>query len=363
MRGILTSGLALFLLSCSGKFLKYDKAEELKRIDEFDQKVQIVVPDETVSEPSGPVTTTGTVGTTAGTTATAEAKEEEPAPPSKSKKKAPKKKEKKAAKKKEPAPKRFGVDKRGRRLPYLESQKGFNGRRPIKDPFRVGEKVVHKVHYYTINAGTMVLEVKPFATVNGRKAYNFHMNIRTSDWYSSIYSVDDKANILMDFETLVPTVFTLHVKESGQLREARMLMEPKQATFWERKVTKAHGEEEKKLSWEIEDFSQNLFSGVYYLRFFHWDVGTENAFRVADDGENLIFRGKAIRKEKLKTDAGEFNTIVIKPQVELKGKYKPVGDIFIWLSDDDRKYILKISSKIRIGSLVSEVTELYPGRD
>ena len=75
----------------------------------------------------------------------------------------------------------------------------------------------------------------------------------------------------------------------------------------------------------------------------------------------MLFKGKAIRKERISTDVGEFDAVVIKPEVELQGKYKPIGDNFIWLSDDDRKYILRIESKIRIGSLVSEIVELNPG--
>lgn len=343
--------LVVVLASCSAKYLKYEKSEGLTKIDEFDKKVQIVIPEEEKPTTNG---TTG-VSPTAGSTAVATQPTPVPTPEPK--------KGKKRKIKPPVAPAPVGVDKKGRRQPELESDIGFNGRRPIKDPFRVGEKIVHQVHYYSISAGKMWLEVKPFATVNGRKTYNFAMNIRTSDWYSGIYSVDDKATILMDYETMVPTVFTLHVKETGQLKEARMLIEPGQATFWEKKVTEKHGEEERRLSWEIPEYTQNLFSGVYYMRAFHWDVGVENAFRVADDNENLIFRGKAIRKEKIKTAAGEFNAIVIQPQVELKGKYKPVGDIFVWLSDDDRKFILKIESKIKIGTLVSEIVELNRGKD
>lgn len=349
--------LVVVLASCSAKYLKYEKSEQLTKIEEFDKKVQIIIPEE-----EKPATTDGSTGvsatTSSGTTAVAPTLTPSPTPES-----APNKKEKgRKAKGKEKYAAKV-EEKKGKRQPEIESDIGFNGRRPIKDPFRVGEKVVHQVQYYSINAGTMNLEVKPFATVNGRKTYNFAMQIRTSDWYSGIYSVDDRATILMDFENMIPTVFTLHVKETGQLKEARMLIEPRQATYWERKVTEKNGEEEKRLNWEILEYSQSLFSGLYYMRAFTWDVGTENQFRVADDNENLIFRGKVVRREKIKTAAGEFNALVLKPQVELKGKYKPVGDIFVWLSDDDRKFILRIESKIKIGSLVSEVIELDRGKE
>lgn len=354
---------ALVVISCGSGALKYEKAGELKKIDEFDNKVQIVIPVDPDDEPAG--------------TTAAEKEKAEAVKTSVAETPAVKKVEKIA-----PAPKAAKVKKQKtvklpplpkRRPPELESDAGFApprftadgqlSRRPLADPFRVGEKVVHKVNYYALSAGSMNVEVKPFAEVNGRKSYHFHIGIRTSDWYSRIYSVDDKVSVLMDFESLVPSVFTLAVRESGQLKEARMLFEKNTATYWERRVTEKNGEEEKRLNWEILDYSQNLFSSVFYMRFFDWKVGVENSFRVADDNENLIFRAKAIRKEKISTDAGEFNAIVIQPQVELKGKFKPVGDIFIWLSDDDRKYILKIESKVKIGTLVSEITELVPGKN
>lgn len=363
--------LASFLVGCSAKYLKYEKAEELKKIDDFDKRVTIVMPEDATGTPTpapavtpdpSPTSVTTTAGSLAVPVLAPTPTATKPVTKESAKEKRDrinKEKKEKLAKVREKAK---GAKPKGRRQPELESDVGFDGRRPIIDPFRVGEKVVHRVHYYSISAGTLTLEVKPFATVNERKTYNFRMAIKTSEWYSGIYSVDDYGTILMDYENLIPTVLTLHIRETGQLREARMLMEPRETTFWERKVTEKHGEEERRLTWETPEYTQNLFSGIYYMRTFHWDVGTENAFRVTDDKENLIFRGKAIRKEKLTTAIGEFNAIVIKPQVELKGKYKPVGDIFVWLSDDERKYILRIESKIKIGTLTSEIIELNPGR-
>lgn len=352
--------LALGLLtSCGSKYLKYDKESDLKDMKEFNQKVDIVIPEEPTDAAAvapGPVVEEAK--TTSATTTTPQVPAVESKKTGRSKAKVSKLKAPRSLKGKTGTAKPVGPT---RRQPELESDQGFEGRRPLRDPFRVGEKVVHKVHYYSVSAGSLDMQVKPFAQVNGRKAYNFNINIKTSNWYSSIYSVDDRMTTLVDFETMVPWVFQLHVRETGQLRESRMLFDKNQATFWERKVTKKDGEEEKKLNWEILDYSQNIFSGIFYMRTFQWPLGVENAFRVADNGKNMIFRGKAIRKEKLSTDIGDFDSIVVQPQIELAGKFEPVGDIFIWLSDDDRKFILRIEAKIKIGTLVSEVIELKPG--
>lgn len=252
------------------------------------------------------------------------------------------------------------------RKPEIEDAEGFEpgSRRPILDPFRVGEEVVHDVNYFKVTAGELRLKVEPFAMVNGRKSYTWAMEIRTSALFNAFYSVDDRVEIFTDYETLVPSVFKLSVKESKQRREAKMLFDPVKNTakFWEKKVTAEDGEEEKRQEWEILPFSQNVYSIIFYMRNFKWETGKEYSFYIANDNENLVFSGKALRREVLNTKLGPMKAIVIQPKVVLKGKYTPIGDNFIWLSDDEHKYVLRIESKIKIGTLVSEVVSINKGK-
>lgn len=336
---------ALLSVACASKVLKYKDAEKLKENTEFEQSVVIVVAEESKSLP--PTADQVLLPEATATTTTTLA----PRP------------KKEARKPKKEDLKKTTTTVSARRQPDLESDVGFQGRRPIKDPFRVGEKVTHRVSYFNVTAGDMILEVRPFAQVNGRKSYNFAIGIKSSPLFSSFYTADDLATTMLDFETMSPSVFALHVKESAQLREARAIFDfdANTAKFWEKKVTSSAGEQEKKLEWEILPFSQNVYSTAFYMRAFFWDVGVENSFRVAHDGENLVFKGKCIRKEKIKIDAGEFDALVIKPEVTLKGVFRPTGDVYIWLSNDDRKYVLKIEAKIKIGTLVSEAKSIEPG--
>lgn len=354
---------SVLIIACSSAPPKYENIKKLETNDEFEQAVKIqdqqspVVP-----EPKGKKG--GKKGPTPIPKATPSELEKTLLPAKAPEKKAASKKVvtkkgKKGAKVEElpAAPQR--------RQPDLEDDVGFQGRRPLKDPFRIGEVITHNVHYFKISAGTLALKVKPMVYVNNRKAYNFVTEIKTSSFYSKVYSVDDSVETFVDYETLVPSVYALHVKETGQLREARMLFDENtgQAKFWEKKVTDKNGEEEKKQTWDILPYSQNVFSAIFYIRNFQWEVGKEVAFRVADDEQNLIFKGKCIRREKIDTELGEMSALVIKPEIILKGKFKPVGDIYIWLSDDEHKYPLRIESKIKIGTLVSEVISIVPGQN
>lgn len=372
-----------FVIGCSSSPLKYEKAEELKKNKEFEQAVKIETPADGAPETAAAKKTEVPVpiGQQSKSQAPEVVKKKtktkgsstsngQKAPPSSEKSKIETEKKQKVEpsmakteeKATETAPE--AVPQVSQRQPDIEDSVGFNGRRPTKDPFRIGEEVVHDVNYFKVSAGALRFKVEPFAVVNNRKSYVFAMEIKTSPLFSKFYSVDDRVEVFVDFEDLVPRVFQLHVKETKQLREAKMLFDIDRnvATFWEKKVTPDYGEEEKKQEWEILPFTQNVYSAMFYLRNFQWETGKEYSFRVANDNENLVFSGKAVRREILDTKIGPKKAIVIQPTFYLKGKFKPIGDNFIWVSDDDRKYILRIESKIKIGTLVSEVIAINPGK-
>lgn len=250
-----------------------------------------------------------------------------------------------------------------KRQPELEDSEGFVNRRPLVDPFRVGEKVVHTVSYFGTTAGILTFSIGPYLEVNSRKSYNFQVGIKSSRLFSSFYSVDDKVETYVDYENLVPHVFKLDIKESGQLKQSQAFFDQKtlKADYWENKYTEKNGHEEKKLSWDILPFSQNAFSAIFYMRVFKWNVGQEYTFRVSDDEKNIVFRGKALEKVLLQTDAGKFNAIKIRAEIVSRGALTQTGDLFLWLSDDSHRYVLRIEAKIKIGTLVSEITSLDPG--
>jgi hypothetical protein len=53
-----------------------------------------------------------------------------------------------------------------------------------------------------------------------------------------------------------------------------------------------------------------------------------------------------------------MNTIKIKPEIEIDGIFKPIGDVFFWLTDDDRKMLVRIESKIKIGTITASLVDI-----
>lgn len=328
-------------LGCASRVLQYDRADEILKNEEYDKKLEV----KAVPPP------------------TPEVKEIPPPEPAPEIEKGKKKKAAKPpVKKKEEKP---VVKKIGPHQPDIEDGVGFEGRRPIKDPFRQGEKLTLNLSYFNIVAGTMDLEVKPMVEVNGKKSYHFQVTAKSNSFFNHIYGVDDSAVTYLSYDELIPANLQITIKESKQLAEARTFFDWKtlKASYWQKRVTKDNGEESKKVEWDILPFSQNVISAAFYLRTFTYEVGKKLAFRVADEGKNIVFSGEVLRKEKLETDIGTLDTIVLKPKLTVDGVFTPVGEIMVWLTDDDRKFLVRLESKIKIGTIVAKVKSLDKGQE
>lgn len=227
-------------------------------------------------------------------------------------------------------------------------------------PVVPGEKTVFAVKYMGMQAGFMSLEVLPQVLVNKVPHYHFLGKIWTTESFSNVYRVQDEISSMVNIKTRLPSVYKLKVNESKKQKEARFFINhaENKAFYWEKKREDGEAEVEKKQEWQVEPNSQDVFSSLFYLRFLKWSVGQENSFNVAADEENQIYRGRALRFETLDTAVGKFQTIVIQPKVELKGKFKQSGEILVWLTRDTQQRIVKFQAKLAFGSLTAEVTEL-----
>lgn len=248
------------------------------------------------------------------------------------------------------------------RLPELEDAEGFNGRRPLVDPFGTNEKVVLDVTYFGLKAGELALESRPLVEVNGRKSYHFVIRIKSYSFFDRIYSVDDWAETFLDFEHLTPYNLAVHIKESKQIKESRSVYDfsSLEANFWEKQVTKDKGEKNKKVSWKIDPFSQNVLSAIFYLRTFTMRVGKILHFKIADAGKNILFRAEVVREETLERKPKALKAVVLKLEFKQDGVFQKTGDVFLWLTHDERKFPVRIESKIKIGTLVGSLQTIVP---
>ena len=59
-------------------------------------------------------------------------------------------------------------------------------------------------------------------------------------------------------------------------------------------------------------------------------------------------------------DAGTFDCVIVEPLIKEGGLFKSEGRVLLWLTNDERKIPVKVSTRVVIGSIDAELRE-YSG--
>ncbi|HEU4989874.1 MAG TPA: DUF3108 domain-containing protein, partial [Gemmatimonadaceae bacterium] len=90
---------------------------------------------------------------------------------------------------------------------------------------------------------------------------------------------------------------------------------------------------------------------LYYIRTLPLRVGLDTTFSDYFRADRNPVRLRVLRREHIHVPAGEFDAIVVQPIIKSKGIFSENGRAEVWLSDDDRRIMLQMKSKLSIGSL------------
>ena len=108
----------------------------------------------------------------------------------------------------------------------------------------------------------------------------------------------------------------------------------------------------------IPPFVQDALSALYFVRTQPLHVG--DTFRIPHfDNGNLYDLAVIVhKKEKIKVPAGTFQTILVEPLMASEGIFKRKGKLNIWMTDDERRIPVKMTSKIAIGSIGANLARI-----
>jgi len=84
-------------------------------------------------------------------------------------------------------------------------------------------------------------------------------------------------------------------------------------------------------------------------------------FPIVSEGKNWEANVTVVRREYMDTPLGRKRTIVVKPETKFNGRMENRGDSFIWLTDDDRRFIVRVELKVRIGTIKAKLSEVKLG--
>ncbi|HEY8279749.1 MAG TPA: DUF3108 domain-containing protein [Bdellovibrionota bacterium] len=229
--------------------------------------------------------------------------------------------------------------------------------------FQTGERTVFDITYFGATAGQLELEIMPPKVVAERTTFHFRAVASTTSIFSLFYRVNDVAESFMDSEGLFSHKFSIKLDESRQQRDVLELydQEKRKAYYWSKLERPDKDMVKEQSEIELVPFTQDGLSSFFFVRTLPLEIGKVYEFPVVNNGKLRTVRVTPVRKEDLKTKAGEFPSIVVKPEVVLDGVMQSHGESFMWVSDDAQRRILKIDAKIKVGSVIAYLRELSYG--
>jgi Kdo2-lipid IVA lauroyltransferase/acyltransferase len=229
-----------------------------------------------------------------------------------------------------------------------------------KIPFEIGERVEMDLRWLAIPAGKAVLEVKQGPQMNGRPTFHLWGNVLSSKIVDTIYHVDNTAESFVDTEALIPYKFLLHMVESKQNKETRVAFDHVngKAYYWAKRTSERWGPLDLDRTDVLIPQAKDLWSAIYYARYLNYKLNEKQKFVVYENGQNWEVELTPVANELVISGVGAFQCWKILVKVSLNNVLKPMGDVYMWLSDDSKKHLVKFDAKIKIGSLYGVLTSI-----
>lgn len=219
------------------------------------------------------------------------------------------------------------------------------------DAFPIPERLEFELSYSGITAGHAVQEVKQVGAET-----HIVSTAKSADWLRFFFPVDDRIESYLVSGTPPlyigsPRLYQERKHEGKTItnREARFDRQKLEVTMVDHR-----NKVEKKAT--ITKRTYDTLSSFFYFRTIPLQVGTSYFIDMYDCNRLWNTEVKVLRREELATPLGRFKTIVIQPMLKSEGIFARTGDMFIWLTDDDRRIPVQMKSKVIVGSVTATLT-------
>ncbi len=217
--------------------------------------------------------------------------------------------------------------------------------------FGAGEKLVFKVRWGPISAGTATMSIPEVIDYNGRKCYRIVSTAESNKFFSTFFKVQDRVESLMDKEGLHTLHFEKHIRE-GKFKADRYVK------FDQENHIAIEGND----TIQVPSFVQDVLSAFYYVRTQPLEVGESLFVDNYADKKNYPLEVKVLRKERIEVEAGTFDCLVVEPILQTSAIFEQKGSLTVWLTDDHKKMPVLMKSKVIVGSIATELTEYCLGK-
>jgi hypothetical protein len=229
----------------------------------------------------------------------------------------------------------------------------------VRIPFQPGEKMHYVLRWGIFSAGEATLEVHDMDSIEGVEAYHFVMTARSNSFIDAFFKVRDRIDSYAD----VGMKHSLYYKKNQH--EGKTRRDIKVDFDWEKNESTYinFDTEPKVISQQPGSFDP--LAVFYFMRMLDLREGNEFTQPVTDGEKNMMGILRVIGREKVTVAAGTFDTLILEPDMQkVEGVFskKQGAKTKLWVTDDERRLLVKMKSKAKVGSFVAEL-DFFEGHD
>ncbi len=217
-------------------------------------------------------------------------------------------------------------------------------------PFGPGERAIYQVKFGPFSVGEGRMEVAGVEEVRGHSSYRIEWAISGGVPGAR---VNDRWQSWVDVEGLYSHRHIADISEVRYRAYRHWEFFPREGRW----LREDNGEEGELGS--SQPLDEVAF--VYYVRTLPLRVGDvytlPRYFR--ESGNPVVVR--VLRKDRITVPAGTFNTVVVQPIIRTRGLFSEGGKAEIHFSDDHRRILVQMQSRLSFGSLSLHLRSLEEG--
>ena len=233
-------------------------------------------------------------------------------------------------------------------------------------PFGDGETLKFTASYGVFSVGEATMQVDLDGTFDGKPAIHLTSGSATGRTFSKMfYAFSGTGESWIDPTGLYSVGFVTDQSQRGMQdvqewefdyergvamrdREKRLVGGATRSSEKEYTLAKTH--------------VQDSMSMIYFIRAFPLKVGSKLESNVFESKKVWTLTVNVVGREKIKTKAGTFDALKVKPEVStLEGKKQNKGQMVVWLTDDERKMPIRIDAATGYGNVTAELVSFNEG--
>lgn len=223
------------------------------------------------------------------------------------------------------------------------------------------EKIEMRVSYLGLGMGSMTMNAGEKVFVGDKKAFSFEARLKTADFYSYIYELDDKLSAQIELNEFLPLRYSLIQRESKkEIDDIQLFDREKYLLYYRYRRWRKDKETLTKKSEDIfvPKYALDPFSLLYFVRGLPLSVGQKYEFPVVTRDKLWIFKLMVVDKEEIKTVNGKKMAYKVDAQIGEEGSFIKKGELNLWFGTDPAHILWQLRVGTKIGSLYARIKSI-----